>query len=468
MARNLRAEKWQSAHRLAAKITAAVPLLEAREDKRKRKEYRQNRKAQFQRPEPGFSLYEGRTRGKRMRYTYDDDEIYGSNDGGPDEQPSRRSGRRNSGASTPADQGPTITASGRQVRSRFGRSYGGEPSAPEGSSGLADGEGADEDDELSGPAPPMRSDDEDMASSEGEADEDSLIGEAEDSSLVVKLKYPKGRAATMNNAVANGQGSHDDRLMKDPSPDPLQVDAVHNNVTHGGNPSPAKVAQFAGTPHSQPQSMNMALPVHDTAPPRLPGIGSALPNPKQDHAIANPYPTPNSSKPILQPTPSAPQPHFSGPVPNQPSYRPADHHSISSASSIPPEQSTPPPKPSPQPYKPPEPSSTASLAASNTSPPAPAEKSAVPTPPAQHAPHNMSALLNSPLPPSTANATTAQRPVSPVAPTKPFAPPISHQPVASMQSTQPLQSILNPPVQTKSDGVVSHVPQAGQGGPGDK
>src|ERR1700760_283054 len=72
------------------------------------------RKAQFARPEPGFSMYEGRTRGKRMKYTYSEDEDDYTSDG-PD---IRRSTR---GLAIP---GPTVTASGRQVRTRFGQLYG--------------------------------------------------------------------------------------------------------------------------------------------------------------------------------------------------------------------------------------------------------------------------------------------------------------------------------------------------------
>lgn len=76
------------------------------------------RKAQFARPELGFSLYEGRTRGKRPRYTYSDEE-----EGGSDTLSTRRSNRQ-SGISTPAESsGPTFTASGRQVRSRHGGAY---------------------------------------------------------------------------------------------------------------------------------------------------------------------------------------------------------------------------------------------------------------------------------------------------------------------------------------------------------
>ncbi|KAK7888208.1 hypothetical protein LTR67_009085 [Exophiala xenobiotica] len=96
------------------KLRAAIPRFEAGEEKRRRREYRLARKAAFTRPEPGFSLYEGRTRGKRMRYTYSDDED------GSDGLSSRRSTR----ISTPLEAGPTVTASGRQVKSRLGGMYG--------------------------------------------------------------------------------------------------------------------------------------------------------------------------------------------------------------------------------------------------------------------------------------------------------------------------------------------------------
>ena len=87
--------------------------------KRKRRDYRLARRAQFTRPEPGFSLYEGRTRGKRPRYTFSDDE------GGDSDAISARRSTRQSGISTPAEPNvPTFTASGRQVKSRHGGAYG--------------------------------------------------------------------------------------------------------------------------------------------------------------------------------------------------------------------------------------------------------------------------------------------------------------------------------------------------------
>jgi hypothetical protein len=133
----------QRARTLAMKIMAAIPRFEATEEvrfpclslkcatvlngcqKRKRREYRQLRKQQFKRPEPGFSLYEGRTRGKRIKYTYSDDEddIYS-------DATSNRRSTRNTGANTPAEpSGPLITQSGRQVRTRNGDAYGGSSTA---------------------------------------------------------------------------------------------------------------------------------------------------------------------------------------------------------------------------------------------------------------------------------------------------------------------------------------------------
>ncbi|KAL8796212.1 MAG: hypothetical protein Q9182_007410 [Xanthomendoza sp. 2 TL-2023] len=109
----------QAARKMRDSIQAAIPRFEAGEDKRKRREYRLSRKAQFTRPDPGFSLYEGRTRGKRMKYTYSEEE-----DGGSDALSIRRSNRQ-SGISTPVESArPIVTASGRQVKSRYGGAYG--------------------------------------------------------------------------------------------------------------------------------------------------------------------------------------------------------------------------------------------------------------------------------------------------------------------------------------------------------
>ena len=130
----LRGDNSLPARKLADGITAAIPRFEAGEEvptfqvylamtdfiyqKRKRREYRQARKAQFKRPDPGMSLYEGRTRGKRGKYTFSDDDDFDS-----DEPSTKR--QRTSGISTPAEHhGPVVTASGRQVKARGGGIYG--------------------------------------------------------------------------------------------------------------------------------------------------------------------------------------------------------------------------------------------------------------------------------------------------------------------------------------------------------
>lgn len=101
------------ARKLGQKLQEQIPHFEESLEKLRRREYRLQRKQQFKRPDPGFSLYEGRTRGKRAKYTYDDDEDY---EFGSDSTATRRS-TRNTGTNTPAEPaGPVTTASGRQVR----------------------------------------------------------------------------------------------------------------------------------------------------------------------------------------------------------------------------------------------------------------------------------------------------------------------------------------------------------------
>ncbi|KAJ6446360.1 hypothetical protein O9K51_01133 [Purpureocillium lavendulum] len=127
------------ARKLSHKILQAVPRFEAGEDKRKRREYRQMRKEQFKRPEPGFSMYEGRTRGKRIKYTYSDDEDIFSDSTG------YRRSARNTGTTTPAETGPVTTSSGRQIRAPPRLNMVGGDSAP----GSVHGDGSEIDREAS-------------------------------------------------------------------------------------------------------------------------------------------------------------------------------------------------------------------------------------------------------------------------------------------------------------------------------
>lgn len=200
--------------------------------KRRRRDYRMARKAAFTRPEPGFSLYEGRTRGKKLKYTYSDDEDIFS-----DEPTTRRSARNVSGATTPGEpSGPVFTASGRQVRARAGGMYGESML-----SGQRDG--AEEDQEDNGEAPQPRtrgqangyannyvdgmSDESDAASSwkgddespnenenenefegddEEEASEDEASDDGQQHSLVVHLHYKKSQEKSSPALVAQNTG----------------------------------------------------------------------------------------------------------------------------------------------------------------------------------------------------------------------------------------------------------------------
>jgi hypothetical protein len=87
--------------------------------KRQKREYRLARKAAFTQP-GGISLYEGRTRGKRIKYTFSDNED--EKDSEIDDNRSRRSLR--STRNTPQPDAPRFTASGRQIRKPQQGAYG--------------------------------------------------------------------------------------------------------------------------------------------------------------------------------------------------------------------------------------------------------------------------------------------------------------------------------------------------------
>ncbi|KAJ5775263.1 uncharacterized protein N7511_000274 [Penicillium nucicola] len=120
VAAKLEGEKGTNSKKLSEKIRASIPRFEASEEKRKRRDYRLARKAAFVRPDPGFSMYEGRTRGKKLKYTYDDEDMFSE-----DETSVRRSTRGGGNAAAPTESSrPRFTASGRQIRSRAGGVYG--------------------------------------------------------------------------------------------------------------------------------------------------------------------------------------------------------------------------------------------------------------------------------------------------------------------------------------------------------
>ncbi|KAH9811710.1 hypothetical protein Tdes44962_MAKER05857 [Teratosphaeria destructans] len=313
----------QVARRLAAKITNAMPRLEDSEVKRQRREQRQMKMASFARPEPGFGLYEGRTRGKRMRYTYEEDEEQNFDS---DAGSTRRSARNLSSRNTPMEAGPTVTLSGRQSRKprrgEYGElllDHGSDPATRDDrAAGYHNGNGADGEDEDSEPvrhgrptrnagryvpngaANPRKrkhidgynsidemSDEDDDASGDDwdsdrneaddvdmpDADDESEEDDEEDDgprSLVVKLKVPL-------------------KVMTPPSPAGGTVEIRDNDLEEKQSQHHA----VAGAPEAEPGMLNGLT--HDavvTAP--LPVLTSAVALPPPPTAASG-YPTPASA-----------------------------------------------------------------------------------------------------------------------------------------------------------------------------
>ncbi|RMY66865.1 hypothetical protein D0862_15147 [Hortaea werneckii] len=347
----------QAARRLAARMLNAVPTFEASEEKRRRKEYRQMKRAQFERPEPGFSLYEGRTRGKRLRYTYDDDDdmVFG---GGVDSDATstRRSARNrdSSARTTPFEaSGPTFTASGRQINKPKTGEYG-EPLlksalenatdelAPEledgatgtdfdsepvqngratraaGRSGhvngvngrkrkrvidddeddegeMSDEEGGDGEDDWDSDRNAEEEDDTEMPDAD---DEDSEDADEEAQSLVVKLKVSPQRATNGESKEVNGDGHDDEDTKPIPATKTQNDDAHDNKLTHPPSEqiphSPPPPKQAApGAESTSSTQPSSALPLNGASSNNLNLSTSA--HPDVDPSSSAPYPTPATS-----------------------------------------------------------------------------------------------------------------------------------------------------------------------------
>jgi len=191
-------------------------------------------------------MYEGRTRGKKLKYTYSDDEDMFS-----DGLPSRRSTRNASSNVTPAEPSrPRFTASGRQIRSRAGGLYGetllagqredsefdeeedeGRPQRtrtsinPDGYSGYRDDDLEDESEAAPSEANDSGrewgvEDDEDEFEGDDEGDNVSgneSIANGEPQSLVVQLRYGKGNVPGQPKVAKDEPPSTQDTQMKDAS-----------------------------------------------------------------------------------------------------------------------------------------------------------------------------------------------------------------------------------------------------------
>lgn len=306
-----------------------------------------------------------------MKYTYSDEE------GGSDAFSPRQS-NRNSGISTPAEpSGPTFTASGRQVRSRHGGTYGESMLSGQANSleirSIGGMDGADEDDE-EGPVSrgrPRRAglqnealpkarprkhiegynsldsmdDESDAASSEGwdgrddesedhaeddeeEEDVEMSDGEEKDSeeeeddvqqSLVVSLRYMKSHSSPPNQ-----QTQRDRAISKDRNPQPSMpsIAATNSNMTQ---PTSTQETYYGGSvskDHSQPPSIPSDFGNHSltSRPGVLPKeLAHNAPIPSQDAAMTKPPANTTAAsapyKPDDQVFKDLPQPEHSWPPP---------------------------------------------------------------------------------------------------------------------------------------------------------
>ena len=242
-------------------------------------------------------MYEGRTRGKKLKYTYSDDEDMFS-----DGLPSRRSTRNASSNVTPAEPSrPRFTASGRQIRSRAGGLYGealltgqredsefdedeedeGRPQRartsinPNGYSGYRDDDLEDESEAAPSEAGDSgrewggEEDDENEFEGDDEAENvsgDESITNGEPQSLVVQLRYGKGNVPNQLKVAQDEPPPAQQAEIKDAS-----------EAEPSANPSLPSQSASLSTPAPAPFTAQPAPAV--TAPSFPPAIVTQVPQP---------------------------------------------------------------------------------------------------------------------------------------------------------------------------------------------
>ncbi|USP78642.1 hypothetical protein yc1106_05916 [Curvularia clavata] len=337
----------KEAKALGERMLNAIPRFEASEVKRKRREYTRQRKDAFARPEPGFSLYEGRTRGKRQRYTFDEEEDFDS-----DNLSVRRSGRQ-SGRDTPAaPAGPTVTASGRQVRSRATGLYGEqlhsgqvtdhpspatgdyvrsdmseEPQSGNGRArraanrGMTNGrtlnralDSEDDEDATSwdgGDDDEEEPDQMDLDDDEDDADADDSEDDGDEPSLMVTLRYRKPGSDAQDADTTMDGVARETTQASDAAPS--QAETTSNNQSSASAAQDAVPSAINGVPTL---SQSDALPVNPV--PQQPPAAHPEVAAKQDDnffsAPTPPYSAPEEA-PKSQSVPAENQPHMTPEVP---------------------------------------------------------------------------------------------------------------------------------------------------------
>lgn len=291
-------------------------------------------------------MYEGRTRGKKLKYTYSDDEDMFS-----DDLPSRRSTRNAASTAVPAEPSlPRFTASGRQIRSRAGGMYGealltgqredseydeeeddGRPQRarttrhPNGYSGYNIDDLEDESEAIpsdandSGHEWNSGQDDENgfEGDEEGEdASGDESIMNGEPPSLVVQLRYGKGNATRDPKVPVDEPPPTQDVHMKaasqsglstEPSAPSAAAGPVVDRPSETAQPAPTTTSSFPSVPtpkHSvQPAPVIAAPPtpsVSDSQGPNPPARTNVPTLPAvQLPPVSTPAEAPKSGQPVV-------------------------------------------------------------------------------------------------------------------------------------------------------------------------
>lgn len=270
-----------------------------------------------------------------MRYTYDDE---GEDDEDDSEAPTGRRSTRNSGVATPADDRPTTTLSGRQVRSRVGGVYGesllsgqntdrgtpatdasDEPARPTrsgragvteakvdfgetSSEGEWDGGHEDEKDEVDEVM--------DDAEDEKEASAGAESGEEGDRRLVVTLRYGKGRSPSVQpTSAAPSNTSKPAQLVEVaiPKPSPLSKMQTITPQSSASNSYPTPTPTMNGTNGSIQPSPQVPVSQPTSV---LPPLSSVLPKKQAQLPF---QPTPHTLTPVVRQQPPLPIPQHQSP-----------------------------------------------------------------------------------------------------------------------------------------------------------
>lgn len=260
-------------------------------------------------------MYEGRTRGKKLKYTYSEDEGTFSED-----EPSARRSTRNAAPTEAPTQSrrPRFTASGRQIRSRAGGLYG--EALLYGQRDDVDDEEFDEEEEASRPqrtrtsihpngfsgygaedledasdvhsiandsGNEWRGVDDDLENDfEGDDEEEASADESDENdepeSLVVQLRYSKGESSSNPEIQVDKPPPVKDVEMKDSGAPAAASDSVQVPPT-ATHPAEAAVQQPPVNTH-----VSSAVPTPQGLPQSVPAVvaPSIVPVPKSPEVIS--------------------------------------------------------------------------------------------------------------------------------------------------------------------------------------